>query len=215
VLSNIQNKLFLGTAITCLFPMSASSADNDLGAWREDPLRLNVKFERQTSAFNEQQYSSHWMSEFDNINLSPGNSKYSLDAKVLRQYDATISYPFQRGKFNFDLGLNIKFINGIAESEDKLGVTSSQSYNATLPMMYGTALYDLPFKGFAAGIEGKHMVIDSSTAYDYKAMLSYQSRNGFGLNGGWQYKQLHLDAFQNITTSSETDGPFVDVYFKF
>ncbi len=59
------------------------------------------------------------------------------------------------------------------------------------------------------------MVLDNSSAYDYKAMLSYQSRNGFGMNGGWQYQQLNLNAFQNITASSETEGPFVDFYFKF
>lgn len=210
-----RHSLLISIALTSLLSVSTSQAENSISSWHDDPLRLNVKFERKTSAFNEKQYSSNWMSEFDNLPLTSSNSKYSLDTKVLRQYDATISYPFQRGKFNFDLGLNIKFINGITESTDKLGVVNSQSYNATLPMMYGTALYDLPWKGLAAGIEGKHMVIDSSSAYDYKAMLTYQSRNGFGLNGGWQYKQLHLDAFQNITTNSETEGPFVDVYFNF
>lgn len=213
--SKYLQRLLTGTALISLLPMSVVFADNNISSWHDDPLRLNVKFERQYSGFYQQEYSSHWMSEFDNISLSSGNSKYSLDTKVLRQYDATISYPFQRGKFNFDLGLNIKFINGITESADELGVVSSQSYNATLPMMYGTALYDLPWNGYSAGIEGKHMVFDSSTAYDYKAMLTYQSRNGFGLNGGWQYKQLHLDAFQNITANSETDGPFVDVFLKF
>jgi len=215
VYNKYQIKLLMGLALSCLLPMSVVLADNNISAWHEDPLRLNVKFERQTSAFNQQEYSSRWMSDFDNLALDSGNTKYSLDTKMLRQYDATISFPFQRGKFNFDLGLNIKFINGVTESADELGAVSSQSYNATLPMMYGTALYELPWKGLAAGIEGKHMVIDNSTAYDYKAMLTYQSRNGFGLNGGWQYKQLHLDAFQNITADSESDGPFVDVYFKF
>lgn len=211
-----QNKFLMAVALASLFSVPVAFADNSISAWHEDPLRLNVKFERQTSAFSQQEYSSEWMSEFDSLSSASGSrSKYSLDSKMLRQYDATISYPFQRGKFNFDLGLNIKFINGVTESADELGVVSSQSYNATLPMMYGTALYDLPWKGVSAGIEGKHMVFDSSSAYDYKAMLTYQSRNGFGLNGGWQYKQLHLDAFQNITANSETDGPFVDVYFKF
>lgn len=213
--SKYLQRLLTGTALISLLPASVVFADNNISSWHDDPLRLNVKFERQYSGFYQQEYSSHWMSELENISLSSGNSKYSLDPKVLRQYDATISYPFQRGKFNFDLGLNIKFINGITESADDLGVVSSQSYNATLPMMYGTALYDLPWKGYSAGIEGKHMVFDSSTAYDYKAVLTYQSRNGFGLNGGWQYKQLHLDAFQNITANSETDGPFVDVFLQF
>lgn len=212
-------KLVTGSAlvvlITAVLPANVAIAESDIPSWRDDPLRLNVKFEGQSSAFSQQNLQSDWMSEFDNISLSPASTKYSLDRAIIRQYDATFFYPFQRGKLNFDLGFNIKFINGITETINEFGVASSQNYNATLPMMYATALYELPWKGLSAGFEGKHMVLSNSTAYDYKAMLSYQSRNGFGLNGGWQYQQLHLNAFQNITASSETEGPFVDVYFKF
>lgn len=200
-------------------------AGESISSWHDDPLRLNVKFQRQYSANYLSNASGSqqigWMSEFDNIAISPNSTKYALsedteDNAILSQYDATFYYPFQRGKFNFDLGVNIKFINGMQETTDKLGVVSIQSFNATLPMMYATALYDLPWKGVAAGFEGKHMVFDgSNTAYDYKAMLTYKNGNGFGLNGGWQYQQLHLNAFQNITTDSESEGPFVDLYFNF
>jgi len=218
VYSNQLNKftgLILTVFVSVLLPVNVALAESDISSWHEDPLRLNVKFEGQTSAFSQRNLQSSWMNDFDNLAISPASTKYSLDQAIIRQYDATFFYPFQRGKLNFDLGLNIKFINGITETTDKFGVTSSQNYNATLPMMYATALYELPWKGLSAGIEGKHMVLDNSTAYNYKAMLSYQTRDGFGLNGGWQYQQLHLNAFQNITANSKTDGPFVDVYFKF
>jgi len=226
-ISNTKNKLLSFIALASLLgaaaPMYSVSAEESISNWHEDPLQLNVKFERKTSAFNQSSFGANlgtgwgasWMSELDNISAAPQNSKYSLDNKLLRQYDATFFYPFQSGKFNFDLGVNIKFINGLTENSDKFGAVTTQAYNATLPMMYATALYELPWKGLSAGIEGKHMVFDSSTAYDYKAVLSYQSRSGFGLNGGWQYQQLHLDAFQNITTSSETEGPFVDFFYNF
>ncbi len=211
--------LFIGSAlavlVTVVLPVKVAQAESDISSWRDDPLRLNMKFEGQSSAFNQQNLQSDWMSEFDNMSLSPANTKYSLDRAIIRQYDATFFYPFQSGKLNFDLGFNIKFINGITEAMNEFGISSSQSYTATLPMMYATALYELPWKGLSAGFEGKHMVLANSTAYDYKAMLSYQGHNGFGLNGGWQYQQFHLNAFQNITASSETEGPFVDFYFKF
>ena len=210
-----------------LLPIYQAQADNEISNWRDDPLQLNVKFEHRHSAYNNfasgfnsqdsdtgsQELS--WQADFDVLALTPQNRKYSLDNKLLRQYDATFFYPFQTGKFNFDLGVNIKFIKGVSQTTNEFGTVSSQSYNATLPMMYATALYELPWSGLSAGIEGKHMVIDNSTAFDYKAVLTYQSRNGFGLHGGWQYQQLHLNAFQNITTSSESAGPFVDFYFNF
>jgi len=214
-LKNLCSSSTLAVLIAAALPVSGVLAENDISSWRDDPLRLNVKFEGQSSALSQQNIQRNLMAEFDNISLAPKSTKYSLDRGIIRQYDATFFYPFQRGKLNFDLGLNIKFINGITQAVNEFGVTSSQSYNATLPMMYATALYELPWKGLSAGFEGKHMILANSTAYDYKAMLSYQSRNGFGLNGGWQYQQLHLNAFQNITTSSETEGPFVDFYFKF
>ena len=226
-ISNTKNKLLSFIALASLLgtaaPLYSALAEESISNWHDDPLQLNVKFERKTSAFNQSgfganlgaSWGANWMSELDNISTAPQNSKYSLDNKLLRQYDATFFYPFQSGKFNFDLGVNIKFINGLTENSDKFGTVTTQAYNATLPMMYATALYELPWKGLSAGIEGKHMVFDSSTAYDYKAVLSYQSRSGFGLNGGWQYQQLHLDAFQNITTNSETEGPFVDFFYNF
>lgn len=229
--SKIFKILSIGILSAALLPVTVSAEESTYSNYLssgyhtsvdDDPLRLSVKFERQYSP-NYQLHSntrSSWMSEFDNIVISPNSTKYSLsqddaDNTILSQYDATFYYPFQKGKFNFDLGVNIKFINGVQETTDQLGVVSAQSYNATLPMMYATALYDLPWNGLSAGVEGKHMLIENSSAYDYKAMLSYQSRNGFGLNGGWQYQQLHLDAFQDITASSQSEGPFVDVFFNF
>lgn len=221
---NYLIKLLTATISGALLSLAAAHsvlADNTLSSWRDDPLQLNVRFERRVSAFNQfgqtdgSAAGNGWENEFDNFAGSAKNTKYSLGTKMLSQYDATFFFPFQRGKFNFDLGLNIKFINGITESTDASGAVTSKSYKATLPMMYATALYELPWKGLSAGIEGKHMVLDNSSAYDYKAMLTYQSRSGFGLNGGWQYQQLQLDAFQNITATSQTDGPFVDFYYNF
>lgn len=213
------NKLLAITALTAVVTMVAPVsvfADNDsLSRWRDDPLQLSVKFERQSAIFDTFGQNTSWSNEFDDLALSPQGTKYSLDSRRISQFDAAFFYPFQRGKFNFDLGINLKFINGVTEHTDASGVVTSQAFNTTLPMMYATALYELPWKGLSAGIEGKHMVFDSSTAYDYKAVLTYQSRSGFGLNGGWQYQQLHLNAFQNITASRETAGPFVDFYFKF
>ena len=211
-------RLTAAVLVTACVAIGTLQAETDISSWHDDPLRLSVKFETQTSAFNQAQsypQPSSWTTEFDNLTLIPANTKYSLDSAIVRQYDATFFFPFRHGKLNFDLGLNIKFINGITETTDQFGVTSAQNYNATLPMMYATALYALPWKGLSAGIEGKHMLLDSSSAYDYKAMFSYQNGNGFGLNGGWQYQQLHLDAFQNITADSQSDGPFVDIFYHF
>jgi len=226
--SNKQSKLLALTTVMLMLisilamAVSTANADSSISSWHDDPLRLNVKVAQQRSALYSDFYlnslsspSSSWINEFDNLTRLPKSSKYSLDSKLLNQYEATFYYPFERGNFNFDLGLNIKFINGVTEHVDNLGVVSLQKYNATLPMMYATALYELPWKGFSAGFEGKHMIYDRSSAYDYKAMFSYQADNGFGLNGGWQYQQLHLDAFQNITTDSQSEGPFVDIFFNF
>lgn len=220
---NYQVSLLFMLVISLSSPIFSGAvfAEDSISHWRNDPLKLGVKFQRQTSSFSTVGNASAWGSEGSksnnvaNVTDSGQSTKYSLDSNLLRQYDATFFYPFQSGKFNFDLGLNIKFISGFRETENSSGAVSSQSYNATLPMMYATALYELPWKGMSAGIEGKHLVFDNSTAYDYKAMLTYKSNSGFGLNGGWQYQLLDLNTFQNGTAESQTEGPFVDIFYKF
>lgn len=135
----------------------------------------------------------------------------------LDQYDATLYYPLATEGMSFDLGLNMKYIKG-QTSFAQDGQRQLRNFSAAIPMVYATALFDLPFEGFSAGFEGRHHLgLDGNTlsGFDYKAKFKYEWDQGFGLQGGWQHQQYSLDNADETTTDFEHKGPFLDFYLRF
>jgi len=135
----------------------------------------------------------------------------------LDQYDATLFYPLGSEGASFDLGLNMKYIKG-QTSFVQDGQRQLRNFSAAIPMVYATALFDLPFEGFSAGFEGKHhlgLEGDALSGFDYKAKFQYEWNQGFGLQGGWQHQQYSLDNADETTTDFEHKGPFLDFYLRF
>jgi len=131
----------------------------------------------------------------------------------INQYDATIFYPFSRHNVvSFDLGVNLRFID--AEIKNQNLDQPGTHINTTLPMVYATAFFNLPFKGISASIGGSHLQYDDYFAYDYKAKLSYTWDNGIGLEGGWQHKRFNIDT-PDVQADFETKGPFLDFKYHF
>ncbi|MEJ2141544.1 MAG: hypothetical protein P8Y24_04180 [Gammaproteobacteria bacterium] len=140
-----------------------------------------------------------------------------LNETRLDQYDATLYYPLGSEGMSFDLGLNMKYISGQSNLLQD-GHSHIRNFSAAIPMIYATALFDLPFEGFSAGFEGKHHLgLDGNTlsGFDYKAKLKYEWSQGFGLQGGWQHQQYSLDNEDQTTTDYEQKGPFLDFYLRF
>lgn len=140
-----------------------------------------------------------------------------LNETRLDQYDATLYYPLGEQGMSFDLGFNMKYIKGQA-SYLRDGQHQLRNFSAAIPMVYATALFDLPFEGLSAGFEGKHRLrLEGNTlsGFDYKAKLQYEWNEGFGLQGGWQHQQYSLDNEDKTTTDFENKGPFLDFYFRF
>jgi outer membrane protein len=139
-----------------------------------------------------------------------------LNETRLDQYDATLFYPLGGKGASFDLGLNMKYIQG-QTSFLQDGQRQLRNFSAAIPMVYATALFDLPFEGFSAGFEGKHHIGvdgDALTGFDYKAKFKYEWDEGFGLQGGWQHQQYSVDD-EEQTTNFENKGPFLDFYLRF
>jgi len=140
-------------------------------------------------------------------------SKSSGLSGNLEQYDATFSYPFNpRESINFDLGINIRFIEAdLARSQLS---PDSHSLSTTLPMFYANALFGRADDGLSASLGASHIEYEQYYALDYKAMLSYQWQNGFGMEGGWQHQQLSIDGSQ-FQADIENKGLFLDFKYRF
>ncbi len=132
------------------------------------------------------------------------------------QYDARILYPVRQDGLRLDVGLHLRHIEGFASFAGigTAGQPLRTSLNETIPSLYASALFDLPFEGLSAGFEGSRSGF-SDRLFDYRASLQYQWRNGFGLQGGWQHQQLTLDPDLETGPVFTNFGPYLDLNWRF
>ena len=163
---------------------------------------------------------------FLDLNAAPGEAFFHPDffsslssdttgnGTHLRQYDAMLFYPIDASGMKMDVGVNIKYLDGVkTRLED--GLRKSHNFREAIPMIYATALFDLPFSGLSAGFEGSHYDLADTLAFDYKAKVAYEWNQGFGLQGGWQHQQYSLDGTDNSATDYESKGVFLDLFMRF
>lgn len=167
-------------------------------AEKSEPL-LNFKFNHLSNIQN-----SSYLSDF-----TPAVSSNALE---FSQLDATWTYPWETHNMNIDLGVTLRHLSGFHNSTENLG---NSYFQEVLPLVHASALYSLPLNGLYAGIEGSHLGSSTRQVIDYKAKVSYEWREGFGLQGGWQHQQFNLDNATDTGTDYEKNGPFIDFYLNF
>lgn len=111
-----------------------------------------------------------------------------------------------------DLGVTLRHLSGIKNSSENFG---NHYFQQVLPLVHASALFSLPLKGLSAGIEGSHFDSDDKQIYDYRAKVSYEWREGFGLQGGWQHQQFNLENVIETGADYKNNGPFIDFYLSF
>ena len=181
----------------------------EVGTAQQKVLMPSFQFQQQTINLGSG-YDRHGVVSDSHLQL---NDTGNTTQGHVNQYDTTITYPLgQRDNaVNFDLGVNIRFIEGDIKNQD---VEKAQNLNMAMPMLHARALFNLPFKGLTATVGGSHIEYDSYRAYDYKAKLNYSWNNGFGLEGGWQHQQFSIDG-NDYQTHFETEGPYLDLKYRF
>lgn len=156
----------------------------------------------------------HWRQETDNRELITPEFKSLNDTTTqIDQFDARILYPMTGKGLQVGVGLNIRYIQGISNwSVD--GAQQKTRLESAIPALHAQALLDLPFKGFSAGFEGSHAGL-SDQLFDYRAQLRYEWANGLGLQGGWQHQQMSLDLSEDTNTTFSSEGPYLDLNWRF
>lgn len=129
------------------------------------------------------------------------------------QLDARLMLPWQSRGMRLGVGLNLRYIQGMASWAEN-GVLRNADLNDTIPALTASALFDLPFAGLSAEVQGSHSGFTDQLV-DYRAGLRYEWDNGLGLEGGWQHQQLSLDLDNETSTTFESQGPFLDLRWRF
>ncbi|MCK5722512.1 MAG: hypothetical protein KAI84_08225 [Gammaproteobacteria bacterium] len=134
------------------------------------------------------------------------------DTLNFEQFDATWTYPWETKSVNIDVGMTLRHLSVFKNATEN---SDSQSFQEVLPLLHASALFALPLKGLSAGIEGTHLDSTDVQVFDYRAKVSYEWREGFGLQGGWQHQQFNLDNATSVGADYERTGPFLDFYLNF
>ncbi len=164
--------------------------------------------------FEFQLAQKQWHQEADNRDLiTPDFKSLHDNTTQIDQFDARILYPLTGKGLQLGVGVNIRYIQGISNwSVD--GAQQKTRLDDTIPALHARALFDLPFQGFSAGLEGSHTGI-TNQLFDYRAQLRYEWANGLGLQGGWQHQQMSLDLSEDANTTFSSEGPYLDLNWRF
>lgn len=144
----------------------------------------------------------------DGAGVTSGNrlpSSFSLS-----QDDIVLYYELLNNNLNLDMGIDLKRFNGEVEFS---GIGSSAiRLDETIPLLYLSAHYDLPYDGFYLGAHFNNFSLGDSIVEDSTIKLGYQSDAGLGFEGGLKSFSYEFD---DTDTNLEYDGLFLNGYIQF
>lgn len=162
-----------------------------------------------------------------------GDQLYSADLPVdtdfdLRMTDAYLYYELLDNWVTLDAGIIVRKLDfdGVVTgdpdgSTGPLGViTDQESISAVVPMLYGKARFDLPFSGWALGVEYAGLEISDHKLTDASYMLAYES-NGLvmdlGIELGYRNMELKVDTSDigDLQSDIELGGPYLGLTVHF
>jgi len=152
-----------------------------------------------------------------------GNASFTLNGQTfsgnvasegsLDQTDILAYWEVLDNVVSLDLGLNVKFLD-ISYSVASSGVSTSDSLDTTVPMLYG-AVGVSPVPGLYLGIEGNYVSLSGSRLTDLTAKVSYTTDFFLGIEGGYRSQSYKLDDVDGYFGTLDFDGPFLGAYLKF
>jgi len=173
------------------------------------PLLPNVKY--QNFDLDSSGSSNPGGLDFNGTNF-PGAINSTFD---LSHDDIVLYYELLDNWVSLDFGLDLKVFDGQVELADSIS-TETVTVDDTVPLVYISARFDLPFSGFYIGADiNNNFNTGDGRAEDSSIMLGYESGSGLGIEGGIKKFSLELDDINNINADLEYDGIYLNGYFHF
>ncbi|VAW68449.1 hypothetical protein MNBD_GAMMA09-1243 [hydrothermal vent metagenome] len=133
-----------------------------------------------------------------------GTASVSLD-----NVDAILYYRLLDNWVNFDFGLNIRNLSG-----DFKMATETVSISETIPMLYLSAQFDMPFTGLSLGGDINIVNYSGSKYQDVRLRALYEF-GVIGLEAGYKTTTVELDDISNINSKLEFKGLIVGAFLHF
>lgn len=172
------------------------------------PTLPNVKFLNRDLTSNGTEFVS-------NINFNGTSFNGQISSKLdLSHKDIVLYYELLDNWVNLDLGLNLKTFDGEVTISNNTN-NESITIDETIPLVYLSARFDLPFSGFYIGADIQNISLNDNTAEDSTLMVGYEGSTGFGIEGGYKKFSLNLDNASKLNTTIEYNGLYINGYFHF
>jgi outer membrane protein len=135
---------------------------------------------------------------------------------TLNQIDMIGYYRILDNWVNFDLGLNLKTIDGNLKISSTSGAAATdKDFKATIPMLYAKTRFDLPFTGLSIEADGSYIGFSGSKFSDLKAGVVYETSYGLGLTAGYKSQTLVLDDIDDTNTNISIKGMYAGLFYHF
>ncbi len=149
-----------------------------------------------------------------------GNTTFNVNENVsselkLEQIDLTLYYRILDNVANFDLGLNLKYIDAEGTISGENSGTESADISAVVPMLYAGVGVDLPFTGLSVSADGSVIGYQDNTFYDFTVKANYTTPWLLGVDVGYRTLKLDLDDLDDSYSDVEFEGPYAGVYLQF
>ena len=197
------------------------SLNDDLGIDEETSTTLTISLEHPIPLlpnvrFQGYDLNSSGSSNVDSITFDGDNYSGDINSTLdLSHNDIALYYELLDNWVNLDLGLDLKTFDGKVSISDASSQTSTIDVDETIPMLYLSARFDLPFTGLYAGVYLQQLNLGDSSAEDSTLMIGYESKSGLGIEGGIKTFNLELDDADDLNTDLEYDGIFLNGYYHF
>lgn len=130
--------------------------------------------------------------------------------------DIILYYEVLDNWVNLDIGIDLKRFDGEVSLVGSTNTTTSSiDVDETIPLLYLSARFDLPFSGFYVGADISSVSIGDSSAEDITLKLGYLSGVGLGVEGGMRTFSLELDDADDLDSDIEYDGVYLQAFFRF
>jgi len=148
-----------------------------------------------------------------------GNTPFSSSVK-LDHYDIALYYgiPFLKtatlGKFNVEVGLNVRIMDWQAEiNQPSTGISESKSLTLPVPMIYLGAQLK-PVKYLSLEAEARGIAYSSNHYYDLIGRIKVQPIGPVFIAGGYRYEDVKIDQ-SDIKSNITFKGPFLELGIAF
>ena len=133
----------------------------------------------------------------------------------LKMYDLGLYYEILDNWVNVDVGVNVKYVDGLVSVKSDRGLSESTAFSVPIPMLYAKARFDVPTTDLSFQVEGNYVIYDGNTLYDVEAGVRYTLALGLGLEAGYKTMKLELNDIDDLSMQSDFSGAYAKLVWDF